>query len=105
MKIKNFSNIKLKAACFIFFIFAPIISVLPKEKFTTGADELVSKKLDLVKGKRLGIVTNHTAILSNGTHLVDSLVNIPGVQVTALFGPEHGIRGDAPAGEKIESGN
>jgi len=75
-----------------------------KELIKTGADVLISKKLDLIYGKKLGIVTNHTALLSNGTHFVDSLVKIPGITVTALFGPEHGIRGNAPDGEKIDSG-
>jgi uncharacterized protein YbbC (DUF1343 family) len=60
--------------------------------------------MDLLKNKKLGIVTNNTAVLSNGVHLVDTLANIKGIHITALFGPEHGIRGDAPAGEKIESG-
>lgn len=70
----------------------------------TGADVLISEKLDLVQYKKLGIITNHTAVLGNGTHLVDTLFNSPNVQITALFGPEHGIRGDAPDGHKISDG-
>lgn len=71
------------------------------KKVLTGADILISENLDLIKGKKLGIITNHTAILSDGTHLVDTLANIDGISIKALFGPEHGIRGDASAGEKI----
>jgi len=70
----------------------------------TGADLLVSEHFDLIKGKSLGIVTNHTAILKNGVHLVDTLNNLPGIKIVALFGPEHGIRGDAPDGLKISDG-
>jgi len=73
-------------------------------KVTVGADILVSDSLYLIKNKRLGIVTNHSAILSNGAHLVDTLVAISDVQVTTLFGPEHGIRGNAPDGHSIKDG-
>src|SRR5690554_5520681 len=70
----------------------------------TGADLLISENFELIKGKRLGIVTNHTAVLQNGVHIVDTLFNSKDVTISALFGPEHGIRGDAPAGAKIEDG-
>ncbi len=73
-------------------------------KVTVGADILVSDSLHLIQNKRLGIVTNHSAILSNGAHLVDTLVAIPNVKVTALFGPEHGVRGNAPDGHSIKDG-
>jgi uncharacterized protein YbbC (DUF1343 family) len=70
-------------------------------KLLFGADRLIPEFSDLIEGKRLGIVTNHTAVLSNGIHVVDTLFNNNRFEVTALFGPEHGIRGDAPAGKKI----
>lgn len=73
-------------------------------KVTVGADVLVSDSLHLIKNKRLGIVTNHSAILSTGAHLVDTLVNLDEINVTALFGPEHGIRGNAPDGHSINDG-
>ncbi|MCF6270225.1 MAG: DUF1343 domain-containing protein [Melioribacteraceae bacterium] len=73
-------------------------------KVTVGADVLVADSLHLLENKQLGIVTNHSAILSNGTHLVDTLVRLPNVKVTTLFGPEHGIRGNAPDGHSIKDG-
>lgn len=66
----------------------------------TGADVLVRDRLALLHGKRVGVITNHTGRLADGTHLVDTLV-ARGVRITALFGPEHGIRGEAAAGEKL----
>lgn len=69
----------------------------------TGADILISEKLDLVKNKNLAIVTNHTAILNSGLHLVDALKRIDDIKIVALFGPEHGIRGDAPDGITIQN--
>lgn len=70
----------------------------------TGADRLLGEEFSLIKYKNVGIVTNHTALLSNGIHLVDTLHNRNDVTVKVLFGPEHGIRGDEPDGMKIKDG-
>ncbi|MBP9212897.1 MAG: DUF1343 domain-containing protein, partial [Bacteroidetes bacterium] len=67
----------------------------------TGADLLFEKHSSRINGKRVGLITNHTALLSNGKHLADALKDDPNVTLTALFGPEHGIRGDAPDGRTI----
>ncbi|MDP4196385.1 MAG: DUF1343 domain-containing protein [Bacteroidota bacterium] len=72
-----------------------------KEKVIPGANVLLSENFELIKGKRLGIVTNHSALLTNGVHLVDTLFHRDDVKIVALFGPEHGIRGDAPDGTSI----
>ena len=93
-------------------VFTLLISVNCKQNYNynpannviCGADILISDSLNLIKGKGIGIVTNHTAVLSNGTHLVDSLFNIKNINIVALFGPEHGIRGDAPDGLTITDG-
>lgn len=69
-----------------------------------GADVLLSNNLNLIKNKQIGIITNHSALLSNGVHLVDSLNSLSDVEVIALFGPEHGIRGDSPDGKTIKDG-
>lgn len=69
-----------------------------------GADLLFEKYFDLIKGKNIGLVTNHSAVLSNGKHLADALFEDKRTTLIALFGPEHGIRGDAPAGKTIQSG-
>jgi uncharacterized protein YbbC (DUF1343 family) len=57
----------------------------------------------LLKGKRVGIFANHTATVGN-KHLVDTLLSL-GVKITKAFGPEHGFRGTADAGEKVENYN
>ncbi|MGB5874573.1 MAG: DUF1343 domain-containing protein [Bacteroidota bacterium] len=59
-----------------------------------GADLLFSERIDLVKGKKIGLLTNHTALLSDGRHLADVLTGRDDMELVALFGPEHGIRGD-----------
>lgn len=60
-----------------------------------GAEQLFSEEfLPLVKGKRVGLVTNHTGLLPDGTHLIDVLNDHPEVELSLLFGPEHGLRGE-----------
>lgn len=68
---------------------------------TTGAQQ-TEKYLPLLKNKRVGVVTNATGIVGN-TSLVDTLLKLK-VNVKKIFSPEHGFRGDAEAGEKVENG-
>jgi uncharacterized protein YbbC (DUF1343 family) len=80
-------------------------NILAQEiKVTVGAEILLSDSLSLIKNRRLGIVTNHSAILKNKVHLVDTLFSLNEVKISALFGPEHGIRGNAPDGHSIANG-
>jgi len=58
--------------------------------------------LPLVAGKNIGLVINHTSLVNN-THLLDTLVALE-VQVTKIFSPEHGFRGEKGAGELVDSG-
>jgi len=66
-----------------------------------GVEVLLSDSLHLVRGKRVGLLTNHSGRDRAGTSTVDLLFKAPGVRLTALYGPEHGIRGEAKAGAKI----
>src|SRR5215467_11102328 len=68
-----------------------------------GVEVLLSDSLHLLRGKRVGLLTNHSGRDRKGTSTIDLLHKAPGVKLTALFGPEHGIRGEAKAGEKVES--
>lgn len=68
----------------------------------TGADNTAAY-LPLLKDKKVGIVTNQTGILSNGTHLVDYLL-AQKISLQTLFAPEHGFRGTADAGEHVVDG-
>lgn len=69
-----------------------------------GVEILLSDSLHLVRGKRVGLITNHSGVVPDGRSSIDLLHDAPGVQLTTLFAPEHGIRGQAAAGERIESG-
>ncbi len=57
--------------------------------------------LPLLRGKNVALLVNHTSTIGN-THLIDTLIK-SGVTIKVIFGPEHGFRGDAPDGEKIET--
>lgn len=71
------------------------------QQIVMGADR-TTEYLPLLKGKRVGVVTNQTGSIGK-THLVDSLVAMQ-VNVVKVFAPEHGFRGDADAGERVASG-
>ncbi len=90
-----------KLFIYIFLFISTSLSIYPKEKIIVGAEVLINEKLDLLKNKRIGIVTNSTAILSDGKHLIDTLNSIPTIKVKALYSPEHGLRGNFPAGKKF----
>lgn len=70
-----------------------------KKKIVTGAEQL-NQYLPWLKGKRVALLANPTTIIGK-THLVDSLISL-GVNVVKVFGPEHGFRGNASAGAKVE---
>lgn len=54
-----------------------------------------------LQGKRVGLITNPSGVDNSLRSTVDILASAPGVKLTALFAPEHGVRGDVPAGEKV----
>ena len=66
-----------------------------------GVEVLLRDSLHLVSGKRVGLITNHSGRDRGGTSTIDLLHRAPGVQLTALYGPEHGLRGAAEAGVEI----
>ncbi|WP_081208219.1 exo-beta-N-acetylmuramidase NamZ domain-containing protein [Salegentibacter sediminis] len=66
-----------------------------KNPVKIGAERLFEAEyFNLIKDKKIGLVTNHTGLLPNGDHLVDLLYQNPETELTMLFGPEHGIRGE-----------
>lgn len=64
----------------------------------TGLEVLAESNFAVLQGKRVGLVTNPTGVDRNLNSTVDILFNAPGVKLVALFGPEHGVRGDIQAG-------
>jgi uncharacterized protein YbbC (DUF1343 family) len=70
---------------------------------TPGVTVLLRDSLHLIRGKRVGLITNHTARDADGRSSIDLLHAADGVRLTALFAPEHGIRGSAAGGARIPS--
>lgn len=67
----------------------------------TGIDVLVEQNFAPLQGKRVGLITNPTGIDSQLTPTIDILHNAENVNLVALFAPEHGVRGDIHAGDKV----
>jgi uncharacterized protein YbbC (DUF1343 family) len=63
------------------------------------AAERIAEYFPLLKGKRIGVFTNHTGMVGN-EHLVD-LLKRKGFQIVVIFSPEHGFRGNTDAGERV----
>jgi uncharacterized protein YbbC (DUF1343 family) len=81
-----------------------VIGFFPSTTFSQvkpGVEVLISQYRYLIEGKRVGLITNPTGVTSDLTSTIDVLHNMPNVRLVALFGPEHGVRGDAFAGEKV----
>jgi uncharacterized protein YbbC (DUF1343 family) len=66
-----------------------------------GVEVLFEKHPDLVRGKRVGLITNPTGLDSHLDSIIDRFRAEPGVTLAALYGPEHGVRGNAQAGEYV----
>ena len=67
----------------------------------TGLDVLEAQKFAPLRGKHIGLITNHTGVNSQGRSNVDLLAHASGVQLVALFSPEHGLAGRSD--EKVVS--
>lgn len=68
-----------------------------------GIDVLRNRGFDILKGKRVGLITNPTGVSSDLEQTVDILFHAKDVKLVALFGPEHGVRGDAEGGKSVDS--
>jgi uncharacterized protein YbbC (DUF1343 family) len=85
--------------------FLAVAGAIPSQaQVSPGITVLLRDSSQLIAGKRVGLITNHTARDEKGRTTIDLLHDAPGVRLTALFAPEHGIRGAAPGGARISSG-
>lgn len=79
---------------------APFCCLAAVARVQTGAEMMQRNGFASLEGHRVGLVTNHTAVVGN-QHLIDALFDNPKIKLVALFGPEHGLRGEADAGAKV----
>lgn len=72
-------------------------------KVKTGIEVLAENNFELLKGKRVGVITNATGVNAELVSTVDLIYNAPGVELKALYAPEHGVRGEFAAGVKVDT--
>jgi len=69
----------------------------------TGIEVLKDQKFKSLEGKRVGLITNPTGVDKQLKSTIDILFEAPNVRLVALYGPEHGVRGDIHAGDKVDN--
>ena len=86
----------------IFFVIAfAAAAVAASALVKPGVETLRDNGFKVLEGKRVGLITNPTGVDNNLKSTVDILHEAPNVQLVALYGPEHGVRGDVHAGDKV----
>jgi uncharacterized protein YbbC (DUF1343 family) len=83
----------------------PIARQKNLSSFKLGNENLLSENIALISGKNVGIITNNSGILSEGTSIVDAMLqlNKEKINVTKIFSPEHGFRGDDNDNNHVDS--
>jgi uncharacterized protein YbbC (DUF1343 family) len=75
----------------------------PKPVIKTGIDILVERNFSLLSGKRVGLITNPSGVTNTLVSTVDILGRAKDFKLVALYGPEHGVRGDVAVGGRVDS--
>ncbi|MEX0680103.1 MAG: DUF1343 domain-containing protein [Balneolales bacterium] len=100
----------IQSALFLFFIVTGLAQPAfrneqnhSEERVKTGLERLIDQEFDILQGKRVGLITNPTGVDGNLVSIVDIFHESDHVNLVALFGPEHGVRGDYDAGAYVET--
>jgi len=72
-----------------------------QKKVLLGVEVFLENYLNLVKGKRIGLITNPTGVDSQLRSTIELFYKNPDIHLVALYGPEHGVRGNSQAGEYV----
>lgn len=80
---------------------ALLLSMCANSQVKTGIDVLQEQGMEILKGKKVGLLTNPTGVDKNLKSTIDILKGSPDVELTTLFAPEHGVRGDEYAGASV----
>lgn len=72
-----------------------------ENKIKTGIEVLKEQNFKCLEGKRVGLITNPTGVDNHMKSTIDILHEAPNVNLVALYGPEHGVRGDVHAGDHV----
>ena len=85
----------------IFFVAVCSFAQAKSPVVKTGVEVLRDRGFEGLVGRKVGLVTNPSGVDSQLNSTIDILFNAPGVELVALYGPEHGVRGDVYAGDKV----
>ncbi|MFW6042908.1 MAG: exo-beta-N-acetylmuramidase NamZ domain-containing protein [Marinilabiliaceae bacterium] len=86
----------------LLFMIAMLVSSGLSAQVKTGIEMLRRQNFEVLEGKKVGLITNSTGVDAQLKSTIDILHDAKNVDLKALYGPEHGVRGDVAAGEKIE---
>lgn len=92
-----------KIGTILFALFVFCVGPTQAQKIKTGIEVLKDQNFKILEGKRVGLITNPTGVDNHLTSTVDVLHHAPNVNLVALYGPEHGVRGDIHAGDKVDN--
>ena len=93
----------MKKASILLTIILLIISVFSYSQVKTGIEVLRERNFDVLQGKRVGLCTNPTGVDRNLVSTIDILHDAENVNLVALYGPEHGVRGNVYAGDHVDN--
>ncbi|MDE6136300.1 MAG: DUF1343 domain-containing protein [Muribaculaceae bacterium] len=82
-------------------IIAAAAAIAAVAQVKPGIEVLRDRNFDILQGKRVGLITNPSGVDNKLRSTIDILNEAPGVRLTALYGPEHGVRGDVHAGDHV----
>ena len=93
----------MKKASIFLTIILLIISAFCYSQVKTGIEVLRERNFDVLQGKRVGLCTNPTGVDRNLVSTIDILHDAENVNLVALYGPEHGVRGNVYAGDHVDN--
>lgn len=95
----------MKKTIIVLFVLCTVFANTYAQKITikTGIEVLKDQKFKILERKRVGLITNPTGVDNNMKSTIDILNEAPNVDLVALFAPEHGVRGDAHAGDHVDN--
>ena len=93
----------MKKASILLTIILLIISAFSYSQVKTGIEVLRERNFDVLQGKRVGLCTNPTGVDRNLVSTIDILHDAENVNLVALYGPEHGVRGNVYAGDHVDN--
>ena len=98
----HFAGLKKGIGMIAILLISGYVSYLSGQ-YQSGLEVLSEDDFAILKGKNVGVVMNQTSVDQNGDHFI-KLAHENGVIIKAVFTPEHGFKGVAGAGEKVENG-